>query len=190
MKWPLVLLMLAASLAGSLWMLDAMDVIDVGGMAAASLERIPWFEERIAVYRLGEEAQVVIDRMSREIALLQAELAVARRDLERERAQLVSEREALDAQRAELEQRSRQLDAREASLELLARNVADLQRLQRVYAEMRPRDVVPILAELDDAVVARILAGMPSDRTAQILSEMPPDRAARLSKAIGGISTK
>lgn len=190
MKWLLVALVLIASLAFSAWMLNAMHVIDVESLAIAGLERIPGFQDRLALYRLGGEADQIIDRQARELALLQAELAMARHDLALAQSSIDAEREALEAERAELDQLRRQLDAREASLSSQARNVADFQRLQQMYAEMRPRDVVPILSEFDDSIVARLLGGMANDRAAAILAEFPPERAARVSKAVGGISTK
>jgi len=188
MRWLLVCVLLLASLLTSAWMLDAMDVIDSKDIGTSALSRIPLLEEHLAVYRLGTQAQRIIDRQEREAALMQAELAAIRKDLELERASLERERIAIASERAELEQLRLELDQRAADLSSKDHTVADFDRLQRMYAQMRPRDVAPILAELDDTVVARLLAGMAIDRAAAILSELPPERAAVVSIAIGGIS--
>lgn len=187
MKWLIIVVIVLASVGASMWMLDAMNIIDLRDIALDALLRIPGFEERLETYRLGEEARQIIDRQARDAALLQAELAVARHELELEREALRREKDAVTKEWERLAAAQKELEAREARLLIEAQSAADFERLQRLYAQMRPRDVAPIIAELEDSVVARLLAGMAIDRAAAILAELPPDRAALLSAAIGGI---
>lgn len=57
-------------------------------------------------------------------------------------------------------------------------------KLARLYNDMKPEEVVPILQQMDDATVLKILSKMDEDQVARILALMDTSRAARLSRLL------
>lgn len=190
LKWLGVIIFVIAALVAAGYMLQSMGLVDLNGAVLNALEATPALREHAAVYRLGLEAERTLERDRRDMIILRAELMREKEALDSERALLEVERASLDAYRAELDQRARQLDVRQGTLDAQAARIADLRRLQGLYNEMRPKEVVAILSEMDDDFVARILEGMDDDQVADTLAEMEPSRAARLSRILAGASSK
>lgn len=190
LKWLGVIVFVVVALVAAGYMLQSMGLVDLSSALLNALEATPAFREHAAVYRLGLEAERTLERDRRDMIILRTELAREKEALESEWARLEVERASLDAYRAELEQRARQLDARQSTLDAQAARIADLRRLQELYNEMRPKEVVAILAEMDDDFVARLLSGMDDRQVADTLAEMEPNRAARLSRILAGASSK
>lgn len=189
-KWTLVILALAASLALSVAMLDNMGVVDIRAQVLSQLEKYPAVERHLTVYRLGLEAERAIQRERRDVIFLQAELAGAQEALEKERLALESERLSLEEEWALLAQRERQLDARQMTLDAQMSRIADFERLQILYSNMRPAQLVPIIEELEDDLVARLFSGMDDRTVASVMGQLPAERAASVSRLMGGISSK
>lgn len=190
LKWLLAVTILSGSLLASALMLQGMGIVDVKGMIMARLDAVPAVKSYVDVYKLGLEAERQIDRERREVSLLKAEMVRARRQLEAQKASIEQEKKDLETARSQLEQRERQLAVKEKRIKDQTQNITDFERLQALYNDIRPRDLVPILSELDDTVVARLVGGMEERRAADVLAELPADRAARISKLMGGISSK
>ncbi|MEO5366342.1 MAG: hypothetical protein H7831_08315 [Magnetococcus sp. WYHC-3] len=117
----------------------------------------------------------------------------------------------LEKKRLALEQRARELDLREAEIKrleekLLARLEAmktlraqveanlkreeamddeNVQRLNRMFSNMKAKAAAEQLAGLDDATAVRVLKVMKERTAAQILNKMDPSRAVALAAALG-----
>lgn len=188
--------MRSAALLFALWLLAAVaagafvqatGIFDLSGWAWQQITSVPGIEQVITTYRRGLESERYLDHERAALAAVQAELEKGLLALEAERARL----ERLER---ELTQRAAQLDRLQRELERQARALAeerkaayDLARLQEVYAAMRPRELAPILAELDDEKVVLLLSGLDERGLAGVLAALPPERAARLSERISGI---
>lgn len=167
-----------------------MGLIDIGPKVLKWAESIPLVREHVHIYRLGLETEEALARADEEILRVRAELEQLRETAAAERAALDAYKEELEMEEALLAQRGRQLAAWEASLAAQENNVRDFTRLQQVFQQMRARELVPILEELDDDVVARLILAMDERQAAQVLAAIDPARAASLSKIVGGISRK
>lgn len=189
-KWSVIIALVVVAAVASVYMLDAMGVIDVGAMVIAALERNPTLEAHAAIYRRGLDVERTLLESRQELAQREQELEAERAALLGEARRLAEEWAALEQERALLDQRARQLQALEENLKAWAARLDDFERLQSLYNSMRADDLLPILAELEDGTVARILAGMDDRKVAQVLAAMEPRRAASLSRLIGGVSSK
>src|SRR5690606_16108543 len=101
-KWLTVILIVAISLFASGWMLESLGVIDIESGVMSALERVPGLSHRIAIYKVGLEADRILSRSARELSELHAELAESRRRMEEERAAYQAARERIDSEWAAL----------------------------------------------------------------------------------------
>lgn len=189
-KWIGVIAVLIAALLLSAVMLQEMGLFDVKQYAMDRLETIPAVADAMDLYRLGLRAEEALQEERNTIEALQTELEDTRRAMENQRQEIERLYESLARREAELDQRERQLDARAETLNAQAMRFQDLERLQAIYDTMRPKELAPIVEALEDNVIAHLFAGMSERQVAAVLAEIEPDRAARISKLMGGISSK
>jgi flagellar protein FlbB len=65
-----------------------------------------------------------------------------------------------------------------------AQETKKISKLSRLYGNMKPEEVVPILTQLDDSTIVAILNKMEEDQAAKILAQFDPAKAAQISQAM------
>lgn len=166
--------------------LQATGIFDLSGWAWKQVMSVPAIDRAVTTYRRGLEAEWYLASERAELAVVQAELEQGLLALEMERSRLERLERELTRRAAELERLQEELGRQARALEEERRSAYDLVRLQEVYATMRPRELAPILAELDDEKVILLLGRLDERGLAGVLAALPPDRAARLSERISG----
>ena len=111
--------------------------------------------------------------------------------LDRREARIADRERAVDVARTAIEARLAVLTAAE---EELARTVAmadsaaeeDVTRLVAVYENMKPKDAIPVFAEMDPDFAAGFLGRMRADAAAAVLSGLDPKVAYTISAILAG----
>lgn len=65
-----------------------------------------------------------------------------------------------------------------------AQETKKISKLARLYGNMKPEEVVPILTQLDDATIVAVLNKMEEDQAGKILAQFDSAKAARISQAM------
>ena len=65
-----------------------------------------------------------------------------------------------------------------------AEETKKISKLSRLYGNMKPEEVVPILKQLDDPTIVAILNKMEEDQAGKILAQFDPAKAAQISQAM------
>ncbi len=111
--------------------------------------------------------------------------------LDRREARIADRERAVDVAQTAIEARLAALTAAE---EELARTVAvvdsaaeeDVARLVAVYENMKPKDAIPVFAEMDPDFAAGFLGRMRADAAAAVLSGLDPKVAYTISAILAG----
>ena len=106
----------------------------------------------------------------RAVALIEADIAIAKREI-------ATQLEALKA--AEDRLSARMAQSNEAS-------AADLQQLTQVYEAMKPAVAAELFAAMDPAFAAEFLIRMTPEAAAAVFSTLPPEAAYALSAVMAG----
>lgn len=67
--------------------------------------------------------------------------------------------------------------------------IKKISKLARLYENMKPEEVVPIISKLDDTVIIAIFNKMDEAQVAKVMALLDADRAARLSQAMLKVKT-
>lgn len=115
---------------------------------------------------------------------------------------VVSKEKALEQREQNLEVIQKEVDEKIAKLttlqEDLQARLADLQlakdnrfrNLIKIYSEMGPAKVAPLLNEMDVKTVAQILQAMKSDVVVKIIPKLDKEKALAVSKEIGALEAR
>jgi flagellar motility protein MotE (MotC chaperone) len=109
--------------------------------------------------------------------------------LDAEKQAIAREREALLALRTQVRQEVEKLQSLQRQIdEKFAKEDAGqderIKKMVKIFSTMRPDEVGPLLARLDEDLAIRVLFDMKPKTQADLLARMPPDKAAAISKKI------
>ena len=130
---------------------------------------------------VGDSTQAVADTLS--------PLERQRLELAAKEARLDSLQKALDAQVRAYEQRADSLRVEMAQFNTLkgAFETQQIEYIAKVYGNMRPDKLAPILESLDEATIMHILSKMKEKDVSKVLSALPPAYAAKITQKLTNI---
>jgi flagellar motility protein MotE (MotC chaperone) len=127
--------------------------------------------------------------MSAGVERLIADLRERESGLERKERELAERERSIGELEDQIEERVSELEAMREALEKRikawnAKGGDRVARLAKVYSEMPPAKVAPLLQGLDDDLATSILAKMKQKKSAAILAQLPRANALRLSRRL------
>ncbi len=178
----LLFLILCSLIAGGIYMLDQMELIDAREMLFSHLERVPVVRDYIAPEAVSE-----LELKQERLRKLEEELAQKETKLEQKSKALQERQEELKTKRTRINRSEEELAEREeALLERKNRFKNEKTRytyLADLYSGMRPADAADRLAGIDsDQVVIAILREMEQRSASIILSNMNAARVAAITR--------
>ncbi len=123
-----------------------------------------------------------------ELQVLQS-LGARRGQLDQREADLGTQLALMAAAEAKLDAKLKNLTGLKADIQVLmgqaeAKQVAEVDRMVKVFEGMKPKDAAPRLVLLDDVVRLPIAAKMKERALSAVLAQMPPLEAKRLTEAL------
>ena len=123
-----------------------------------------------------------------ELQVLQS-LGARRGQLDQREADMGTQLALMAAAEAKLDAKLKNLTGLKADIQVLmgqadAKQVAEVDRMVKVFEGMKPKDAAPRLVLLDDAVRLPIAAKMKERALSAVLAQMPPLEAKRLTEAL------
>lgn len=157
----------------------------LGGGAWAAVRYVPALRARAATVPLMGKLffpqkapePTTEEKEAARLAQQAAQLEQQSKELAAKEADLQAREKALEEKQKALGQKTVEVTNLEAQLKAERLN---LDRLGRVYGEMKPNQAVATMESLPDDLVLKILGRVPEEQAAKILGLMNADRAARL----------
>ncbi len=172
-KRVLLLISVLAVLAGTVYTLDWLGVIDAKPTIAKLMGEKP-AKVAVPVKKPATTAATSAnDKLQKEISQLKTQIQTLQKQLTTTK----SEKDALTQKQQKMEQ---DLLNKVATEEEAVSKETSYQQLAKYYAEMKPKDAVAILDNLDEETVIGILINLESEQTAKILTAMDAKKAAKL----------
>lgn len=193
-KRILLLISVLAVLAGLVYTLDWLGVIDAGKTIAkltgdnpakiadkskqAAVKPTAKSTAKSTAKRVTKEAsQNSTDSRLETLQKENTQLKATAGNLQKQISALTAEKEALSQKQLSMEQ---EILNKDTAADSTSTKTDSFKQIAKYYAEMKPQDAVAILKNLDDDTVIGILVNLDSDQTAKILTAMDAKKAAQL----------
>lgn len=175
-------LVLCGLLAGGIYMIDRLGLVDVRTQLNRYLADTPYVGQFLQTRPISQEAYE-----TEQLRELREEVEQKRNELEQQRQKLAQREEELESKRRRLNQMEEGIEQREQALEQRQSRFEDaesrVQYLANLYSNMPPTASATRLESIqEDRVVISILREMENATSSIILSNMNPTRAAQLTR--------
>lgn len=176
-----LLLLMVASIIGSIYVLDKIGVFNKEEVIYPKLALIPYvgkfFTPKKIPFEVMKKEEIrnlkeSLDKRFEEISEKEERLKEKEENLDKKEKEIVAREEALLKKEETLEERIKEYENEEKRW----------QKLAIYYSSMSPNDAASILQNLDDQTIIAIFMRMKDTAVAVCLMKMDPKRAAELSR--------
>lgn len=175
-------LVLVGLLAGGIYMIDQLGLVDVRNQVNRYLANTPYVGQFLRTQPISQEAYE-----TEQLRELREEVEQKRNQLEQKNQKLTQREKELESKRRTLNQMEEAIEQREQALEERRSRFEDeesrVKYLANLYSNMPPNSSAARLETIeDDRIVISILRQMENATSSIILSNMNPNRAAQLTR--------
>lgn len=178
----LLLFVLAGVIAGGMYMMDNLGLIDFEQQFYSRLQSVPIVGEYLVQGPVGEEQYQLDQLRKKENRLndLQSDLEQRRESLERRASELEEQKNTLEQREQELADRENALLDRRQQYNSRSERI---EYLSTLYSSMQPTEAAARLEAIpQDRIVIGILQNMEDRGASVLLSNMGEERAATISR--------
>lgn len=166
-----IIICIIFALIGGLW----------GAHAAGLLNLTPILADLPVI---GSHFKVDDEGTDMEISPLEEENNILKATIHELETQLANFEVTQSTNQEEIANYKNQISQLESKIETLENKKENTTKMVELYSQMKPKEIAPILENLDDEKVAEILVSLNADHAAKILAEFDPLRAAKLSNLL------
>jgi flagellar motility protein MotE (MotC chaperone) len=184
MKKLIVILVVIICLTVSIWMIDAMGLIDLKGAILNTLADVSVFSHHVEIYRLGQKRAEEIDQIKAGMEQQTRLLVAEKEQYLLIQVELEKEWKRIEKEVDQLNQEWKRLASERAVLESIKEKENAVKELLSVIELMKPKEIAAMAEELDDALLIKILFSIDERVASQVMAGIDPARAANLTAII------